>query len=187
MTSPCCRCPAGVGGPCILPAPRSPLTAPHPPINLPPPISPFSITNLLRYIEWDVAAFVKETKRADVDGVIATFKSAHPRFSYVAIDPVTGLLTQAAEKRTISDNATCGVYFWRRGADFCAAAQETFDRAITINEQYFISSAYDVAIQRGMRFRPFMCDKMWPMNTPKDLEQFYQYQRDTKKAGSHRK
>jgi hypothetical protein len=149
----------------------APLRRPREP--WPPPASRHSITNLLRYIEWDAGAFIRETKRPDLDGVIATFQSTHPRFSYVLTDPATGLVQQAAEKRTISDQATCGVYFWRRGSDFCRYARDTFAREMKTNGQYYISNAYELAIQAGLRIGPFECRRMWPFNTPKDLEQYY--------------
>ena len=129
--------------------------------------------NLMRFIEWDIPAFVKETKRDDLDGVIATFKNTHPRFSYVVVDEPSGTISRAEEKKVISDNATCGVYFWKRGKDFCKYARESFHLDLSTHEQFFVSKVYDVGIQKGLVVRPFMCKKMWPLNTSKDLEQYY--------------
>ena len=77
--------------------------------------SPLLIVNCHQYIDWDSRAFYAECCAAAVDGVIATFESTHPRYSYVETTPgpASGSaprIVRVADKSPISNQATCGNY-----------------------------------------------------------------------------
>ncbi len=52
-----------------------------------------------------------------VDGVINTFIMPEPdtKWSYAKLDPVTQDVVDVQEKKPISDIATTGIYYWRKG------------------------------------------------------------------------
>ncbi|KAI8914594.1 HAD-like domain-containing protein [Gorgonomyces haynaldii] len=131
--------------------------------------APLFIVNCHQYIEWDAEHFYKQCLTTDADGVIATFKATHPRYSYVDLDD-QGRICDVAETDVISDNATCGVYFWKRGSDFVNYAQ----RLIARNPEALTSiMAYKEAIEDGLNFEAYPVTACWQLKFPKDLENFY--------------
>ena len=86
--------------------------------------NPLIIANSDQYIEWDPIDFMyKLNNTKDVSGGILTFKSNHPKWSYVKVNKNL-LVTKTVEKKPISDRATVGIYFWSKGADFVESAEE---------------------------------------------------------------
>ena len=57
-----------------------------------------------------------------IDAGILTFKSTHPKWSFAKVDK-DGLVTEVAEKNPISDTATVGFYYWKKGSDFVKYAE----------------------------------------------------------------
>ena len=63
-----------------------------------------------------------------MDGSIVTFKATHPKWSFAKVNQ-EGLVTEVAEKNPISDTATVGFYYWKKGSDF------KFDKRSSIGEK----------------------------------------------------
>lgn len=82
-------------------------------------------------------------------GVI-TFSSIHPRYSYVKIN-AQGEVTQCAEKNPISQHATVGFYWFKRGDLFVEAAEQMILKNAHVNGQYYICPALNELILRQVR------------------------------------
>lgn len=76
------------------------------------------------------------------------FKSADPRWSYLATNP-DGIVTQVAEKQVIGPLATTGVFYFRRSADFLDAAEWCLVNSAHRNGQYFVSTALNQLLVGG--------------------------------------
>ena len=83
-----------------------------------------------------------------------------------------GFITEVAEKRPISDTATVGVYYWRRGRDFVKFADQMISKNIRTNGEFYIAPVYNEAINCGMKILPVFVDEMWGLGTPEDLNDF---------------
>ena len=84
--------------------------------------APLLIANSDQYIDWNSNECLYAFSADGIDGGILTFKSTHPKWSYAKLDS-DGFVTEVAEKRPISDNATVN-YYWKRGSDYVNYAEE---------------------------------------------------------------
>lgn len=133
--------------------------------------NPLLIANSDQYVEWNSNESMYAMDNDEIDGGILTFKSRHPKWSYAAINDV-GMVTEVAEKKVISENATCGIYFWKRGNDFVKYAEQMIDKNIRTNNEFYICPVYNEAIQDGKKIKIKEIYKMWGLGTPEDLDYF---------------
>ena len=75
-----------------------------------------------------------------------------PKWTFAGLDP-SGLVTGVAEKRVISDEATVGIYYFRRGADFVRAAEEMIAADERINGEFYVAPVYNRLIAQRPRDR----------------------------------
>ena len=83
-----------------------------------------------------------------------------------------GFVTEVAEKKPISDLATVGIYYWRKGSDYVKYAEQMIDKNIRVNSEFYVCPVFNEAIQDNKKVRTYNIDKMWGLGTPEDLEYF---------------
>jgi len=135
---------------------------------------PLIIANSDQFVEWNNEEFIYTSTVGDLDGNILTFKSTHPKWSYAKLNEL-GYVTEVAEKRPISDVATVGIYYWRRGSDYVKYAEQMIQKNIRVNNEFYVCPVFNEAIMDGKRIRTFNIEKMWGLGTPEDLEYFLKY------------
>jgi len=79
--------------------------------------APLVMANSDQFVEWNSNECMYAFNADAIDGGILTFKATHPKWSYAKIGD-DGFVSEVAEKKPISDNATVGVYFWKKGSDY---------------------------------------------------------------------
>ena len=84
---------------------------------------PLLIANSDQFIEWNSNEFMYSMGADSIDGGILTFRSTHPKWSFVELD-VNGYVKRVAEKEPISDIATVGLYYWTKGSDYVKYAEQ---------------------------------------------------------------
>jgi HAD superfamily hydrolase (TIGR01509 family) len=129
------------------------------------------IANSDQFVEWNNEEFIYTSTTADLDGNILTFKSTHPKWSYVKLNEL-GYVTEVAEKRPISEVATVGIYYWRRGSDYVKYVEQMIEKNIRINNEFYVCPVFSEAIADGKKIRTFNIENMWGLGTPEDLENF---------------
>jgi dTDP-glucose pyrophosphorylase len=107
----------------------------------------------------------------DADAGILTFKSTHPKWSFVKIDE-NGFVTEVAEKNPISDIATVGVYFWKKGSDYVKYAEQMIKNNKRFNNEFYVCPVFNEAIADGKKIKIFNIERMWGIGTPEDLNYF---------------
>lgn len=132
---------------------------------------PLIIANSDQFVEWNNEEFIYTSTTGDLDGNILTFKSTHPKWSYAKTNEL-GYVTEVAEKRPISDIATVGIYYWRRGSDYVKYAEQMIQKNIRVNNEFYVCPVFNEAIEDGKKIRTFNIEKMWGLGTPEDLEHF---------------
>ena len=132
---------------------------------------PLIIANSDQYIKWNSFETISSFNHKDADGGILSFTSVHPKHSFAKVDS-NGYVTEVAEKNPISNNATVGIYHWKRGADFVRYAEQMISKNIRTNNEFYICPVYNEAIRDGKKIKINSVDEMWGMGTPEELNNF---------------
>ncbi|MBI5003533.1 NTP transferase domain-containing protein [Candidatus Kaiserbacteria bacterium] len=114
---------------------------------------------------WDL---IQEEKP---DGVIPVFTATDPRYSYAKVDEY-GYVQQTAEKRAISDQASTGMYYFKRGSDFVRAAEKMIATGEMHNGEFYVIPCYNELLKSGKNIRTIPVDDYWVLGTPEELETF---------------
>lgn len=130
---------------------------------------PLIIANSDQYIKWNSLETISNFN--DFDGGILTFKSIHPKHSFVKTNS-DGFVIEVAEKKPISSDATVGIYHWKRGKDFVKYAEQMIEKDIRTNNEFYICPVYNEAIKAGLKIKTSPVDEMWGMGTPEELTNF---------------
>lgn len=133
------------------------------------------IANSDQIVLWDSCEFMYNMINANADGGILTFMGdGTTKWSYVKTSEL-GYVSEVAEKQVISDEATVGIYYYKRGSEYVSSAEEMINRKITFNSEYYVAPVYNIMIERGAKIKTFLCEKMWGIGTPSDLEFYLKY------------
>jgi len=132
---------------------------------------PLLFANSDQFLDWDSNQFMYSMVADEVDGGIATFTATHPKWSFVKLGE-SGFVTEVAEKKPISNIATCGIYYWKKGSDFIKYAEQMIEKNIRVNNEFYVCPAFNEAIQDDKKIKIFHIEKMWGLGTPEDLRIF---------------
>jgi dTDP-glucose pyrophosphorylase len=118
-------------------------------------------------------SFVNDCLEKGADGSLLTFNTDKECFSFAATD-ANGLVTQTKEKEVISNHAICGVYMFRRGADFVKNTIEMMIYGDKAKNEFYMSNVYNYAIKNGAEIRIFDIKQQdWNcVGTPEQLEEY---------------
>jgi len=133
--------------------------------------NPLIISNSDQYIEWQPMDFYYKMIETKADGGILTFKSMHPKWSFVKLDENENVI-EIAEKKTISDIATVGIYYWSKGSDYVKYAKQMIEKNIKTNNEFYVAPVFNEAILDKKKIKIFDVNKMWGLGTPEDLNLF---------------
>lgn len=134
--------------------------------------APLFFANSDQYVEWNSAEFIYKMNETNADGGIVTFKATHPKWSFAKVNQYTGLVEEVAEKNPISDDATVGYYYWKKGSDFVKYAKEMISKNIRVNNEFYVCPVFNQAIEDGKEIRTYQASRMWGLGTPEDLVAF---------------
>lgn len=132
---------------------------------------PLFFANSDQFVEWDSNEFFYKMNESKADGGIVTFKATHPKWSFAELDD-SGYVTKVAEKNPISDNATVGFYYWKKGSDFVRFAESMIEKDIRTNNEFYVCPVFNEAIQENLQIKSFEVEGMWGLGTPEDLDYF---------------
>ncbi|QGT54593.1 glucose-1-phosphate thymidylyltransferase [Synechococcus phage B3] len=136
--------------------------------------SPLLIANSDQFVEWNSNECLYAFSADGIDGGILTFKNCHPKWSFAKIGS-DGFVSEVAEKKPISDNASVGIYYWSRGSDYVKYAQQMISKGITTKNEYYVCPVFNEAIADGKKIRMKEIQKMWGLGTPEDLDYFLEH------------
>lgn len=135
---------------------------------------PLLIANSDQFVEWNANECLYAFTADGIDGGLLTFKSVHPKWSYARLDD-NGYVAEVAEKRPISDIASVGIYYWKRGQHYVAFAKQMIERNIRTNNEFYVCPVFNEAIEAGLKIRVKNIEKMWGLGVPEDLEHFLEH------------
>lgn len=136
--------------------------------------NPLVLANSDQYVDWDSSQYMYSCMTDDIDGSILTFNSTHPKWSYAKTND-QDFVTEVAEKKPISKNATVGIYFWKKGKDYVECAESMINKNIRVNNEFYVCPVYNEAILKNAKIKTFHIEKMWGLGTPEDLDTFLKH------------
>ena len=132
---------------------------------------PLLMANSDQFVEWDSSKTLYAFSNSDSEGGILTFPASHPKWSYAKLDN-DGYVTEVAEKKPISNNATVGIYWWRKGSDYVKYAERMI-KNIRTNNEFYVCPVFNEAIEgKKISIKEIDKDGMWGIGTPEDLNYF---------------
>jgi len=141
--------------------------------------SPLLTVNSDQFIEWNSNECMYAFSADDIDGGILTFKATHPKWSYAQLGD-DGFVSEVAEKKVISDNATVGLYYWRNGSEYVKYAEQMIEKNIRVNNEFYVCPVFNEAIQDGKKIKIKPVPGMWGIGTPEDLDYFLKNYKEEK-------
>jgi len=136
--------------------------------------NPLLIANCDQFLEWNLDEFIKYSyDNNDLDGLISTFtmNDSSSKWSYSSLDD-NEYINLVAEKKIISNNACTGIYYWKKSNDFIKYAEQMISKNIRINNEFYVSTVYNEAIEDDKKFKIFKCKKFWGLGNPEDLNYY---------------
>lgn len=109
--------------------------------------NPLIIANSDQYIRWNSSKAIYDFNSKNLDGAILTFEAIHPKWSYAKCDS-DGFVSEVAEKKVISKNATVGVYYWKHGSDYVKSAEKMIKKNIRVNNEFYVCPVYNEFISK---------------------------------------
>ena len=136
--------------------------------------APLVMANSDQFVEWNSNECLYAFNADGIDGGIVTFKATHPKWSYAKIGE-DGFVSEVAEKKPISDNATVGIYYWSKGSDYVKYAEQMIEKNIRTNNEFYVCPVFNEAIGNGKKIRVKEIERMWGIGTPEDLNYFLEH------------
>jgi dTDP-glucose pyrophosphorylase len=130
------------------------------------PLLIFNIDTMFRS-----ATLAAALQRPSNDGVLGSFHSREPRFSFAAIDD-QGLVTRVTEKDPISEHALTGLYFFRDTILFLELADACVRRNERTKGEFYVAPLYNELLARGKRVVIDTCGSHAILGTPAELAAF---------------
>lgn len=131
------------------------------------------IANSDQFVEWNCNEFMYSMIGNSIDGGIATFEADSLKWSYAKLNE-QGFVSEVAEKKRISNHATVGFYYWKKGSDYVKYANIMISKNIRVNNEFYTCPVYNEAIADGKKIKIFDIKRMWGIGVPSDLEYFLQ-------------
>ena len=136
--------------------------------------APLVMANSDQYVEWNSNECMYAFTADAIDGGIVTFEASHPKWSYAKLG-TDGFVSEVAEKKVISNEATVGIYYWKKGSDYVKYAEQMIEKNIRVNNEFYVCPVFNEAIEDGKKIKVKRVEKMWGIGTPEDLEHFLKY------------
>lgn len=134
--------------------------------------TPLVIANSDQFIDGGIDDFYDHWRGAHLDGLIMTMAATDPKWSFAAVRP-DGFVGEVAEKSPISKEATVGIYAFRRGSDFVAAADSMIAQNLRVNGEFYVAPVYNHLIKNGAKIGIYnigeVGGRMHGLGTPEDL------------------
>lgn len=126
------------------------------------------ILNGDQLIKTDISKALEDFRSRNLDGGIVTMNAIHPKYSSVLLDE-NNFVVQTSEKRPISQIASTGCCYYKKGTDFVNSAFSVIEKDVNTQGMYYISSTYNEMILEQKKIGIFEIAK-------KDYISFSNYQ-----------
>lgn len=136
---------------------------------------PLMLSNSDQWVDYSINDYLKKFDDSALNGFIMTMTARDPKWSYVQLNDRREAVG-VVEKRVVSNEATVGIYNYRRGKDFVAAAEEMIQKNLRVNNEFYVAPAFNQMLAKGQRIGycniGSVLKGMYGLGTPEDLDQF---------------
>ena len=110
------------------------------------------------------------------DAGVITFDSVHPRWSYVRINDNNDVI-EVSEKTPISNHATAGFYYFKKGNFFIEGAQKMILKGASVNDMYFVCPVFNQLVLDNKRIVAFNIpsDDYHSLMSPKLVDSYIKF------------
>jgi NDP-sugar pyrophosphorylase family protein len=133
------------------------------------------IANCDQYVDVAIDNYLQEIENKNLDGLIMTMEANDPKWSFVGFNE-EGKVDRVVEKQVISNEATVGIYNFKKGADFVEAAEEMIEQNLRVNNEFYVAPAYNQLIKLGAKIGTYSIGSegkgMYGLGIPEDLQKF---------------
>jgi capsule biosynthesis phosphatase len=105
------------------------------------------------------------------DGILACFDATDPRYSYARVDDL-GYVDLTTEKDPVSNHASTGLYYFRRGQDFVRASEAMIESGETAKGEHYVAPCYNNLLKAGKKVKIYTVKDNWVLGTPDELDYF---------------
>lgn len=136
---------------------------------------PLMIANSDQYVDISIDNYLNVMSKNYLDGLIMTMTTTDPKWSFVKLSS-ENLVLDVVEKKAISNEATVGIYNYRHGKDFVAAAEEMINLNMAVNGEFYVAPAYNLMIAQSKKVGIYNIGAegagMYGLGIPSDLDLF---------------
>ena len=137
--------------------------------------SQLMIANSDQYVDVSINTYLDKMISENLDGLIMTMQANDPKWSFVDLDD-NNLVTNVVEKEVISNEATVGIYNFKKGSEFVASADNMIKNDLRVNNEFYVAPVYNDLIERKANIGVFNvgseANGMYGLGTPSDLDLF---------------
>ncbi|MBQ7765089.1 glycosyltransferase family 2 protein [bacterium] len=126
------------------------------------------ILNGDQLIKFDISIAINDFRSKKLDAGMIVMQALHPKYSTVVLDEL-GLVVQTSEKRPISNLASTGCSYFKKGSDFVKAGFAVIEKDVNTQGNYYISSTFNEMILKQQKIGIYEIPK-------KDYISFSSYQ-----------
>ena len=137
--------------------------------------TPMLSFNTDQMIDYDIGTW---NHFSQYDGGIPCFWGDSEDWSYAKCG-TDGFVTEVAEKKVISNDATAGYYYWTEGRDFVKYAEQMIEENSRTNGEFYVAPVYNWAIKDGKKIVISQVDKVYELGTPEYLEDYFSEENNT--------
>ncbi|MDA9000671.1 glycosyltransferase family 2 protein [Gammaproteobacteria bacterium] len=136
---------------------------------------PLIIANSDQIIDTSLSDLITDARSRDLDGSMITFFDEHkdPKWSFAQLDE-HDLVTRVKEKEAISNHATVGIYYFKRGEMFVNGALDMIVSNERVNGEFYTCPVYNFLIndKKNVGIFEIPSDGMHGIGTPDDLNTY---------------
>jgi len=136
---------------------------------------PLMIANCDQYVSTAIDDYLGAMAAGNWDGFIMTMTADDPKWSFIHMDG-RGAIVEVVEKQVVSNEATVGIYNYRKGRDFVRAAKAMISANDRVKGEFYVAPAYNYMIREGARLGYYNVGSertgMYGLGIPEDLEYF---------------
>ena len=131
------------------------------------------ISDTDHYLKWDSENFKNKIQEQDIDGCTMVFPGNYnlKKSSFVKLDD-KGMVIESAEKKVISNTATVGVHYFKKGSDFVKYANQMIDNRMHFQNEFFVTPIYNLFAKDGKKIITYPIEKMWPLGSADEVNLF---------------
>lgn len=136
---------------------------------------PLMIANSDQFVSLGIADYLAVMETEHADGLIMTFEADDPKWSYCRLR-ADETVSEVVEKQVVSNEATVGIYNFRRGRDFVRAADRMIADNLRVNNEFYVAPTYNQLIAEGAKIVVARTGReyagMYGLGIPSDLDFF---------------